>query len=264
MLDIIIGIFVFLIGLSIGSFANVCIYRIPRKMSIVKPRSQCPACGQPIRPLHNIPLLSYLFLRGKCDYCGAVIGIRYPLVEFICGLLFLFAYYDLYIVSDNIYMLLVGFYLSTVFLIMFFIDVDFQIIPDSLSLSGIVLGVAASFLPGVRLGWLDSVIGLFVGGALFLAVAVMGDKIFKKESMGGGDIKLAAMLGAFLGWQGILLVLVIGSFFGALIGGIMLIMAKDKESAHTIPFGPYLVTAALIVFYRGNELIAAYLKFIGR
>lgn len=264
MLDIIVGIFVFLMGLSIGSFANVCIYRIPRKMSIVKPRSKCPACEQPIRPLHNIPLISYLILRGKCDYCGAVIGIRYLLVEFICGLLFLFAYYNLYILDGSLYMFLIGIYLSTVFLIIFFIDIDFQIIPDSLSISGIILGVAVSFLPGVRIGWLDSVIGLFVGGVLFLAVAVMGEKIFKKESMGGGDIKLAAMLGAFLGWKGILLVLVIGSFFGALIGGTMLIMAKDKESAHTIPFGPYLVAAALIVFYRGNEIINAYLKFIGR
>jgi len=264
MLDFLVGIFVFITGLSVGSFANVCIYRLPRDMSIIRPRSFCPSCQTPIKPRHNIPLLSFIFLRGKCACCGAKISWRYPLIELLSGLLFLSAFYYFYLSSDNIYMFIVGLYLSSVFLIIFFIDLDFKIIPDSLSLSGIIIGVAVSFLPATPLRWYDSVIGLFAGGLLFLAVAELGDRLFKKESMGGGDIKLAAMLGAFLGWKGILLVLGIASFLGALIGGLLLIIAKDKESARTVPFGPFLVAAALIVFYRGNEIIAAYLEFIGR
>jgi len=264
MLDLLIGIFVFVAGLSVGSFANVCIYRIPRDMSIIRPRSYCPSCQTPIKPWHNIPLLSFIFLGGKCASCKARINWRYPLIELLGGLLFLIAFYHFYISGNNIYMLIISLYLSSVFLIIFFIDFDFKIIPDSLSLSGIIVGIAVSFLQATPLKWYDSVIGLFVGGLLFLAVAELGDRLFKKESMGGGDIKLAAMLGAFLGWKGILLVLGIASFLGALIGGLLLIIAKDKEAARTVPFGPFLVTAALIVFYRGNEIIVAYLEFIGR
>lgn len=261
--NLFIGIFVFLIGLSVGSFINVCIYRIPLKMSLVKPASQCQTCHKPIKPKHNIPLLSFILLRGKCAYCGARISWRYPAIEFISGILFLMAYFDLFVAGNNLYIFIIGLYLSSVFLIIFFIDLDHKIIPDSLSVSGMIIGLAVSFLPGTPLHWLDSIIGFSIGGLLFLAVAEIGDRVFKKESMGGGDIKLAAMLGAFLGWKGILLVLGIGSFLGALIGGLLLVIAKDKESARTIPFGPFLVTAALIVFYRGNELIEAYLRLVG-
>ena len=226
--------------------------------------SRCPACGKPIKPWHNIPLLSFILLRGRCAYCGARISRRYPLIELLCGLLFLFAYYRAYLLQDNLGLLLTGLYLSAVFLAIFFIDLDSQIIPDSLSLPGIVLGVVATFLPGAKLTWLDSLIGLAAGGLLFLLVAVMGDKIFKKESMGGGDIKLAAMIGAFVGWQGIILVLIMASFLGAFIGGGALLFAEDKEAARTIPFGPFLVSSALITFYWGADIISAYLRFIGR
>ena len=264
MTDYLFGFFVLLLGLSFGSFANVCIYRIPRNMSLVKPRSSCPDCKTPIKPWHNIPILSFIVLRGKCLTCGAKISWRYPLVESLTTLLFLFAYYDIYFNNNNLYLLIIALYLSFVFLLIFFIDLDFRIIPDSLSLTGIIVGFCASLLPDTPLKWHESLIGLLVGGLLFLAVAELGDRIFKKESMGGGDIKLAAMLGAFLGWKGILLVLGLASFLGASIGGMLLIIAKDKESARTVPFGPFLVTAALIVFYRGNEIIQAYLEFIGR
>jgi leader peptidase (prepilin peptidase)/N-methyltransferase len=258
------GIFIFLIGLCVGSFINVCIYRIPRKMSIIIPRSHCPSCRTPIKPWHNIPLLSFLLLGGKCAYCGARIGWRYPLIEMLTGLLFLLAYFDIFLAQANLFRFIVSLYLSAVFLIMFFIDLKHMIIPDSLTISGMIIGFGASFLPGIELGWLNSLIGLLAGGLLFLAVAEIGDRVFKKESMGGGDIKLAAMLGAFLGWKGILLVLGIGSFLGALIGGVFLATAKNRENARMIPFGPFLVTAALIVFYRGNELIRLYLDFIHR
>jgi leader peptidase (prepilin peptidase)/N-methyltransferase len=263
MVDILTAIFVFLLGLSIGSFANVCIYRIPRKMSLVRPRSSCPKCNTPIKPWHNIPVLSFIFLGGKCKYCGEKISRRYPIIELISGILYLWAFYHLFYRGHNLYLFIAALYLSAAFLIIFFIDLDHRIIPDSISLSGIVIGFAMSFLPGMPLSWLQALIGILVGGGVFLTVAEIGDRIFKKESMGGGDIKLAAMMGAFVGWKGILLVMGIGSFLGAVVGGLALAMAKDKESARTVPFGPFLVVAALIVFYWGNDLINAYLKLTG-
>jgi len=262
--EFIAWIFVALIGLCIGSFANVCIYRLPKKMSIVRPRSSCPACHTAIKPWHNIPLFSFVFLRGRCAYCGARISWRYPAIESITAILFILAYADLIANRGSLVQFIAALYLSTVFLIIFFIDLDFKIIPDSLSVPGIIIGLGISFLPGYPLRWLDSLIGLLVGGVLFLAVAELGERIFKKESMGGGDIKLAAMIGAFVGWKGILLVLGIASFLGAVIGGTALALAKDKASARMIPFGPFLVIAALIVYYRGPEIIDAYLRFIGR
>ena len=257
-------IFVVLVGLCIGSFANVCIYRLPKKKSIVRPRSSCPSCGTTIKAWHNIPLLSFIFLGGRCAYCGTRISWRYPLIESLTAALFLWAFIDIFAGRGQLARFAVALYLSSVFIIILFIDLDHKIIPDSLSLPGIVIGFGVSFLPGYPLTWLDSLIGIIVGGALFLAVAELGERIFKKESMGGGDIKLAAMIGAFVGWKGILLVLGIASFLGAVIGGTALALAKDKESARMIPFGPFLVTAALIVYYRGPEIIEAYLRFIGR
>ena len=256
------AVFVFWAGLSIGSFANVCIYRIPRKLSIVKPGSRCPKCDSPIRPWQNIPLLSFIILGGRCKHCGEKISWRYPAIELANGLLYIWAFYRFLYLENNIYQFAVAIYLSTAFLIIFFIDLDHRIIPDSISLSGIVIGLAASFLPGTALNWLESLIGILVGGGLFLAVAEIGDRIFKKESMGGGDIKLAAMMGAFIGWKGIVLTLGLGAFLGAMIGGTALILARDKESARTVPFGPYLVAAATVAFYWGEDLINAYLNMV--
>ncbi len=261
-MEYLLGAFVFIMGLSIGSFANVCIYRIPNDMSIVKPSSRCPKCKTPIKPWQNIPLLSYVFLGGKCAECGERISIRYPIIELVCGLLFLGAFYKLFYLEGNLYQFLIACYLSAAFLIIFMIDFDFQIIPDSISLSGIVIGLAVSFIPQTSLTWLQSLIGLLVGGGGFLLIAEIGDRVFKKESMGGGDIKLAAMIGAFVGWKGVLLTLGIGSLLGAIIGGGALMLAKDKESARTVPFGPFLVIGALIAFYWADDLIRAYLNLV--
>lgn len=263
-MDFFTPVFVFVVGLMVGSFANVCIFRIPRKMSIVKPRSLCPSCQTPIQPSDNIPIISFIILGGKCRHCGSRISWRYPVVELVNGLLYVLAFYDILCGRGNWYLFLVSLYLSTVFLIIFFIDLDFKIIPDSLTIPGIIIGLAVSFLPGMQFRWLDSLVGLLAGGLLFLLIAEAGDRIFKKESMGGGDIKLAAMMGAFLGWKYILLILVIASFLGAVIGIVLMLLAKDKLSARTIPFGPYLVIAGLIAFYRGEQLISWYLRFIGR
>jgi leader peptidase (prepilin peptidase) / N-methyltransferase len=256
-------IFVFIVGLIIGSFANVVIYRVPRNLSIVKPGSRCPSCNTSIKPYDNIPLLSFLILGGKCRSCGKRIGWRYPLVELTNGLLYILAYFISMHNQPNISLMIVSIYLSTVFLIIFLIDYDFKIIPDSLSISGIIIGFGISFLPGIPIKPLLSGIGLVAGGLLFYGIAVLGDKLFKKESMGGGDIKLAAMLGAFVGWQGVLLVLCLASLLGTVIGLTALGLARDKEAARTIPFGPFLVTAGLITFYWGPKLMAAYFKMVG-
>lgn len=264
MLDIFSFVFVFVIGLTVGSFANVCIFRIPRKISIIKPRSRCPSCQTPIKALDNIPIISFVILGGKCRHCGAKISWRYPLVELANGLLYILAFHEILHGRVNWGLFVISLYLSTLFLIIFFIDLDFKIIPDSLTISGIIIGLAVSFLPFIHLRWFDSLVGFFVGGALFLIIAEAGDRIFKKESMGGGDIKLAAMMGAFLGWKNILLVLVIASFLGVVFGVVLILLAKDKISARTIPFGPYLVTAGLIAFYWGEQIICRYLEFVGR
>jgi leader peptidase (prepilin peptidase)/N-methyltransferase len=263
-MELVLAACVFIFGLIFGSFANVVIYRIPRKLSIIKPRSQCPSCNTQIRAFDNIPLISFIILGGKCRKCGQKISWRYPMVELTNGLLYLLAFYIALINTQNMYLFGVAVYLSTTFLIIFLIDYDFKIIPDSLSLSGIIIGFGVSFLPGMSVRPLASAIGIVVGGLLFLGIAELGARLFKKESMGGGDIKLAAMLGALVGWQGILLVLCLASLLGTIIGLTALSLARDKKSARTIPFGPFLVTAGLITFYWGHQLIAAYLKFVGR
>ena len=263
-MEIFLPIFVFVMGLIVGSFANVCIYRMPRNLSIIRPGSHCTGCNAPIAAMDNIPLFSFLILGGKCRHCGHKIGWRYPLVELTNTLLYLLAYLMVMRAPQNLPLLVVAAYLSTVFLIIFFIDLDFRIIPDSLTLSGIVIGFLVSFIPGMPIKPVDSLIGLVAGGLLFLAIAEAGDRIFKKESMGGGDIKLAAMLGAFLGWKNVLLLLVIASLLGSIIGIALLARAKNKESARTIPFGPFLVVAGLVTFYWGPSIIASYLNLIGR
>lgn len=262
-MQIILGACAFIAGLIFGSFANVVIYRVPRNLSIIRPRSKCPSCDAPVKAYDNIPIVSFLILGGKCRNCGKPIGWRYPLTELTNGLLYVLAFYIYLYKAQNPGLFLVSIYLSTVFLIIFLIDYDFRIIPDSLSISGIIIGFGVSFIPGLTIGPLQSGIGILVGGLLFLAIAELGDRIFKKESMGGGDVKLAAMLGAFMGWKGIFLILCLASLLGTIIGLTILALAKDKQAAHTVPFGPFLVTAGLITFYWGHQLIAAYLKLVG-
>ncbi len=252
------------LGLIVGSFANVCIYRLPLGKSIVHPASACPVCNRPIAPYDNIPLVSYIILWGRCRHCRTKISLRYPLVELLNALLYIIALLEIgSFTGDRLFRLIEAFYLSTAFLIVFFVDIDHRIIPDSISLSGIVIGILFSFLPGIPVNWKQALIGTAMGGGLFLLVAEIGDRVFKRESMGGGDIKLAAMLGASLGWQGILLVLCLASFLGSIVGLTQLALARDKSSARIVPFGPFLVTAGLVVFYRGPEIIRFYLKSVG-
>jgi len=248
----------FIFAICFGSFLNVLIYRLPNEMSLIKPDSHCPKCNTPIKFYDNIPILSYLILGAKCRHCRAPISIRYPLVEALAGALVVLAFFHF---GFNIR----GFetaLLSLLFIPIFFIDLERRIIPDQLDLPWIVIGLAISFVPGALVGWRESLIGIAVGGGVFFLVMWLGEKAFKKEAMGFGDVKFAAMLGAFIGWKGLLLVLVLASFIGSIVGIALIILSGRRGKSTYVPFGPFLVIAALTTIYFGAEIINAYLKLV--
>jgi leader peptidase (prepilin peptidase) / N-methyltransferase len=248
-----LAIFVCAFGLVIGSFLNVCISRMPRNESVVFPASHCPLCKYRIRWFDNIPLLSYLLLRGRCRGCGAHISLQYPLVELLNGLLTLALFWRF------------GFSLGFLALVLFcsalvvitFIDMEHQIIPDEISLPGIVVGFLFSFfLPGQT--WLGSLAGILLGGGSLLLVASCYQWLTGKEGMGGGDIKLLAMMGAFLGWKAVPFIIFASSLVGSVVGiAMMLVLKKDSKLA--IPFGPYLAFGAVLYIFYGERLIQWYL-----
>ena len=250
----IIGITVFMIGLVIGSFSNVCIYRLPRNESVIFPASHCPSCNQSIKWYDNIPLLSYLILKGKCRFCQNKISSQYPLVEFLTGYIYLvlFLLYGLQL-KTFVYMLF-----CSALIIITFIDLKEQIIPDVISLPFIAFGFLFSFFLK-DISPIDSLLGILSGGGSLLLVAVAGSYLFKKEAMGGGDIKLAAMVGAFLGWQLTLLALFLGFFFGAISGVIILIKNKEKgEQSDAVPFGPFIALGTVIALFFGQAILKWY------
>ena len=250
-------IFAFIFGAVVGSFLNVCICRLPKSESIVFPPSHCPNCDYKIPFYDNIPILSYLLLRGKCRSCKGRISPQYPIVELLNALLTLF--------------LLMRFGPSPAFLVLFlfcsamvvitFIDLEHQIIPDVISLPGIAVGFIFSFfIP--QLGWKSSLIGIAVGGGSLWLVAHVYELISKKEGMGGGDIKLLAMMGAFFGWKAIPFIIFVSSLVGSMIGiTVMLVQKKDAKMA--IPFGPFLALGAILYIFFGRQVIQWYLNLGG-
>ncbi len=253
MIEIITGFIIFTIGLVIGSFSNVCIYRIPRNESLVWPGSHCPKCSKQIKFYDNIPLISYIILKGKCRNCGEPIPLQYPIVELATGLFYLalYLFYGLQLIA-LVYMIL-----CSVLIIISFIDLKVEIIPDTISLPFIVIGFLLSFFLR-NINPLDSMLGIITGGGSLLLVAIFGSKLFKKEAMGGGDIKLAAMIGAFFGWKLTLLSLFLSFFLGSIIGIIVLAASKDKSN-NIIPFGPFIALGAMISMFWGNAIIHWYL-----
>ncbi|HQP91423.1 MAG TPA: prepilin peptidase [Candidatus Omnitrophota bacterium] len=259
MLDIMIPVFVFLTGICIGSFLNVCIYRMGREQSVVRPGSHCPKCNKPIRPKDNIPLVSYILLKGRCRDCGVKISPRYFFVEFLTGIVFLVMYhaFGLTVQGFAYTVMISGLIVAT------FVDFDFRIIPDEISIGGMVLGLILSFIFPIQIqhvaghfrGLFHSLLGVLVGGGVLWILGIVGDFLFKKESMGGGDIKLLAMIGAFLGWQTALLILPISSLIGAVVG--VIIKIRTKESL--IAFGPYLAMAAVICIFWKKEILSYFL-----
>ncbi|HLB25247.1 MAG TPA: A24 family peptidase [Nitrospirota bacterium] len=238
---------VFLFGLLIGSFLNVCIYRLPRDRSIVSPPSSCPACGAGIKPYHNVPVISYLWLRGRCASCGARISARYPAIELLNALAYVAALYRFGPGAGAFVVMAV----LSAFIVVTFIDLEHQIIPDEITLPGIALGLVLG--PVVfKTGIINSVLGVLAGGGLFYLIAVVS-----KGGMGGGDIKLMAMIGAFFGWKPALVTIFFGSLLGAVVGiGLMLFRGMHRKTP--IPFGPFLVAGAVITIFRGGELLEWY------
>lgn len=246
---------VVLLGLFIGSFLNVCIYRIPRSESIVWPGSRCTACGTPIKPWDNIPVLSYIFLRGACRHCRARIKPRYPLVEAISALLAL----ALYARFGPGAAFAIYYLFACALVVITFIDLDYQIIPDRISLGGIVVGLALVYwLP---VSYKDALIGLAAGAGSLLLIIYGYYFLTKRQGMGGGDVKLLGMIGVFIGWQGVAFTIFTASLVGSVVG-LAWIAVQGKDMKAAIPFGPFLSLGALTYLFWGEALIAWYFMLL--
>ncbi|HOB81532.1 MAG TPA: prepilin peptidase [Peptococcaceae bacterium] len=248
-----LAFFVFLLGLVVGSFLNVCIYRIPRKESIIFPGSHCPSCQQKLQARDLIPLFSYLFLRGKCRFCGEKISLRYPLIELsnALGWLGILALGGWEITSRNI----AGGFLFSVFLVITMIDLKHLLIPNVLVACLLVSGLIYQFFWG-ELKIMELVMGIIIGFGVPALIA-----FFSKGGMGGGDIKLCAAMGAWLGYPAILYAMFLGALVAAIVS-IFLLLFKLKTRKDPIPFGPFLVLGFLAVFFFQEEILAWYFSLI--
>lgn len=246
-----------ILGALIGSFLNVCILRVPKGESIVIPGSRCPYCKKPIKFYDNIPLMSYFLLRGKCRHCKRTISLQYPLVEGITAItsLLLFLKY-----GPSLSYLFYFFFVDGLIVITA-IDLYHQIIPDVVSIPGIGIGLLCSLIIP-HLTFLDSMTGILVGGGSLFLVATLYQWLFKREGMGGGDVKLLAMIGAFLGWKAVILTIFLSSLVGSIIG-IAVIVLKGKDFKYAVPFGPFLSFGAVIALFYQNEIISWYLQLKG-
>ncbi|MEI6633159.1 MAG: prepilin peptidase [Chlamydiota bacterium] len=282
-----LSLFVFALGAIVGSFLNVCIHRLPREESIVFPPSHCPRCRAPVKPYDNVPILSWLVLRGRCRSCGAPISPRYLAVELLTALVFLGIFFSC---AHALGMLVVALILASSLIVVVFVDLEHQIIPDEISLGGIAFGIAASlaypalhassvetpflgdavraaaarlpFIPAASARSLVSAaLGIAVGGGLFWLIRAVSGKIYGEEAMGFGDVKLMAFFGAILGPVLVLLT----TFFASLIGsvtGLLLIGMKRADLKSKLPFGPFLCIGAFIAFLWGERCIAWYLDLL--
>ena len=253
-----LNIAIFIFGAIIGSFLNVCICRIPAGQSVISPASRCPQCEAAICWYQNVPVLSYLLLRGRCSSCGVAISKRYPLVEALAGMLFVWIYLRFgWQLATPVYWLFVAALVAITF-----IDLDHQIIPDVISLPGIVVGFLLVLLvPWIS--WFDSLFGILLGGGSLWLVAEVYHRLTGQEGMGGGDVKLLAMMGAFLGWKAVLPVIFFGSLAGSLVG-VPLMWLKRADGKLAIPFGPFLALGGLVYLLWGQQLLVWYLGLCQR
>jgi leader peptidase (prepilin peptidase)/N-methyltransferase len=266
----------FLFGLTIGSFLNVCIYRWPRDLSVVRPRSHCTACGRTIAWYDNIPLVSYLVLGGRCRHCRARISPRYPAVELLTGAFFFFIVFalgpTLTAVRDCVLVaLLIG---------LIFADLEERILPDELTLGGMLAGFLFALIVPVpdvtaqALMWLagvnyparlqslvESLVGAVAPGLLLWGGGWLYEKVRRREGLGFGDVKLIAMIGAFLGLRGAFLTMVLGSLAGSIIGYAYIVLAKKDAATYQLPFGTFLGAAALVITVAGGQILAWYDRF---
>ena len=257
-MDIYFGIIIFLIGIIFGSFFNVCIFRIPNNKSVSYPPSHCYNCNTRLKIIDLIPVLSWIFLRGKCRYCGSKISIRYPLIELLTGIIFLIVYKTNGINIMLIYYLM----LSSILIIITFIDIDFYIIPDNLIIIGCIFALVFKVLNHISI--VSSILGgLICGGGMYILIVLI-ESIVKQEVMGGGDIKLFAMIGVFLGIRGGLLTILLSIYIGAIYGVITMIYNKYKNRSYksVIPYGPFIAIAAFISIAYCDKIIHWYIKII--
>jgi leader peptidase (prepilin peptidase) / N-methyltransferase len=242
-----------LLGLCVGSFLNVCIHRLPLKQSVVHPRSRCPKCGYMLRWYDNMPVLSYAMLRARCRSCGAPISLQYPLIEVITAIVFVAHWY----VFGATVMLPLRLLFACALIVLFMIDLEHQILPDVITLPGIVLGVALSLV--LPPGLVESLLGVVVGGGLLWGIAELWYRLRKVEAMGFGDVKMLAMVGAWLGVKMVVMTFVLSSMMGGLVG-VVLIASRRADMATKVPFGTMLAVAALIASLYGGPLLAWYLS----
>ena len=239
------------LGLAVGSFLNVCIHRLPRGGSVVRPPSRCPHCGYGLRWFDNIPVVSYLWLRGKCRGCGAPISVRYPIVELVTMGVFLLHYaiwgWDPILVPRLVF--------ACALIVLFAIDLEHHLLPNVITLPGIVAGLLCSLLfpPGI----VEAVLGVLLGGGVLWAIGEGYYRVTGQEGMGGGDVKMLAMIGAFLGWKLVLVTLVFSSVAGSVIG-LLVIAIKRGGMKYALPYGTFLALGALIASVAGDRIVEWY------
>lgn len=245
----------FIVGSCLGSFCNVLIYRLPRDLSIILPSSFCPECRKALKPYDNIPILSYLILKGRCRFCKKRIPFRYPLVEFLSGLFSLYLYMRFGLgLGYFVYL-----YFILTLIVITSIDLSFRIIPDILSFAGIgvvLILIGIGFFPPIR-----SLLGILLGGGTFFLVSRIYCLLRGKEGLGGGDIKLLAMIGGFLGPKGVFFVIFFSSLLGSIFG-IYLLGIKKVERSYPIPFGPFLSLGAIVFILGGSYLLDLYFRLL--
>lgn len=251
------AVIVFIFGSCIGSFLNVCIFRIPEKKSVVFPGSFCPRCNITLPFYCNLPILSFIFLNGQCKFCRQPISIRYPLIEALTGVMAV----ALFIKFGLTWVTIFWFVFTSVLITISFIDIDHQIIPDLISLPGIIVsGTSFYFVPEMTL--IKVIKGIALGGGMLYSVAAIYYLLKKQEGMGGGDIKLLAMIGAATGIKGVLFTVFTGSLFGTIGGLVAMFLSRHMDSKMKIPFGPFLSLGAILYVFFGDVLIMWYFSLL--
>ena len=263
-LELLLSVYAALLGLIVGSYLNVVIYRLPLGISTVLPRSRCPACGAAIRARDNVPVVSFLLLRGRCQACGARISRRYPLIEGAAGLLFLGSFLRFGVSWEAV----AGALFCALMVVLALIDLDHMILPDVLTWPGIAVGILLQpLLSWARLGdgpWralAGGALGAAVGAGILLAVWAGWYLLRHEEGMGLGDVKMLAAIGAFLGWQGVLVSLFFGALSGAVVG-LALMAWRGGDLKSKLPFGTFLAMGGLIALFAGERIVAAYARLL--
>jgi leader peptidase (prepilin peptidase)/N-methyltransferase len=248
------GLYAFLFGAAVGSFLNVVVARLPRRESLVSPGSKCPTCGRPIRFYDNIPIVSFLILGARCRDCGTKISPCYPVTEFVTACTFTGIFLRFGATSTTVVFCL----FAAAMIAVFRIDLEHMIIPDAITLNGIPVGMAAAicgFIPGVDWKW--TIIGTLLGGAVLYVPALIYEWLRGVEGLGGGDVKLLAMIGAFTGPLGVIFVLLFSSLVGSIIGMAGMVI-RSTTSTTPIPFGPFIAAAAFLYLFAGHEIIRGF------